>query len=93
MNLFRVNFTVEVDQVANALAIQTPVPVQLVCQQQQWQGYCETPYVLTQTFDRMDEALFACANEVAAEYQAIVNDRPVVAGRITLDDIPAGMFQ
>lgn len=89
---FRVNITVEVDQVGNALAIKTPVPIQLVYQGGQWRAQCETPPVATLMFDTMQEAIVAGAKEAAAELQAAVEDRPVVAGKITPDDIPKGMF-
>ncbi len=89
---FRVNLTIEVDQVANALAIQTPVPIQLVCDRNRWQAFCESPPVATEVFDSMEQAVIACSEQVAAEVQMAVEDRPVVLARITPDDIPAGMF-
>ena len=36
----RVNLTIEVEQVGNGLAIQTPVPIQLVHHAGQWQAQC-----------------------------------------------------
>ena len=35
---FRVNMTVEVDCLGNALAVQTPLPIQLVYQRGRWRG-------------------------------------------------------
>ena len=90
--MFRVNVTVEVDQVANALAIATPIPIQLVRGRKTWHGQCESPPVKTVDYQTFEEALMACAAEVAAEAQAAVIDRPVIAGRITPDDIPDGIF-
>lgn len=90
---FRVNMTIEVNQVGNGLAVQTPVPIQLMHQRGQWQGRCDTPPVETPMFKSMEEALVACAQQVADEMQAAVCERPVVAGRITPNDIPQSMFR
>lgn len=89
---FRVNLTIEVEQVANALAIQTPVPIQLVFDGRRWTALCESPPVRTDAFDTMEKAVVACSEQVAAEVQMAVDDRPVVLARITPDDIPRGMF-
>ncbi len=89
---FRVNTTVVVDQVGNALAIKTPVPIQLVYRSGQWKARCEAPPIATPSFDSMEQAIIAGASEVAAEIQAAVDDRPVIAGRITPANIPDGMF-
>jgi len=89
---FRVNMTVEVDQVANALAVKTPVPLQLVYQGGRWRTQCESPPVCTSVFDTMEEALVAGTKEVAAEVQGAVIDRPTIVGKITPNDIPANMF-
>jgi len=89
---FRVNFTIEVAQVGNGLAIQTPTPIQLVYQRGQWQGRCESPTVSTDMFDSMEEALIACADQAAAETQAAVIERPLLLGRITPQDVPKNMF-
>jgi len=85
---FRVNMTVEVDQVGNALAIKTPIPLQLVFQGGRWRAQCESPPVATEVFDTMEEAVIAGAKEATAEMQAAVEDQPVIAGRITPDDLP-----
>ncbi len=89
---FRVNITVEVDQVGNALAIKTPVPLQLVYAGGRWRAQCESPPVATLMFDTMQEALVAGAKEAADELQAAVRDRPAVAGRIAPRDVPSGRF-
>lgn len=83
----RVNMTIEVDQVGNALAIQTPVPIQLVRERGQWFAQCENPPVTTVVFDSMEEALVACGEQVAAELQGAVIERPFIAGRITPADV------
>jgi hypothetical protein len=85
---FRVNITIEVNQVGNGLAIHTPVPVQLVYERGQWRGECESPPVSTLVFDRMEEALVACGEQVAAEMQGAVMERPLILARITPDDVP-----
>ncbi len=90
---FRVNCTIEVDQVGNALAIQTPVAIQLVYQRGQWLGQCDNPQVSTLVFDSMDEALIACSEQVSAEMQGAVIERPFIAGRITPNDVPNHMFR
>jgi hypothetical protein len=90
---FRVNMTIEVDQVGNGLAIQTPIPVQLSCRRGQWRGQCETPLVSTDMYDGMEGALVACAEQVAAEVQGAVIERPLIIGRITPNDIPASIFR
>lgn len=84
---FRVNITIEVDQIANALAIQTPVPIQLDYCRGRWQGRCASVPVVTESFDAMEPALVACAQQVAAEVQMAVENRPVIAGRITPADV------
>ena len=89
---FRVNITVEVDQVGNALAIKTPVPIQLVYQAGQWKAQCKSPLVATLRFDTMEEAIVAGAKEAAAEIQAAVTDRPVIAGKITPENVPKEPF-
>jgi len=89
---FRVNITVEVDQVGNALAVKMPVPIQLVYQQGCWRAQCEKPPISTEMFDTMEEAVVAGAKEAANELQAAVDDRPVVAGKITPDQVPEGGF-
>ncbi len=92
MSEFRITFTVEVDQVGNGLAIRTPVVVQLIRQGRQWQAVCESLRFETEPFDAMEEALIAAGDQAAAEIQAAVNERPFIAGRITPDNIPVGIF-
>lgn len=90
---FRVNMTIEVDQVGNGLAIHTPIPIQLTYQRGQWQGRCESPPVSTLVCDSLSEALVACAEQVAAEVQMAVIERPMILGRITPEDIPSNVFR
>lgn len=89
---FRLNLTVEVDQVGNALSLQTPVPMQLHYRGGRWAAECDALPVATPMCDRMEEAIVSGARAVALELQALVNDRPVIAGRITPADVPAGCF-
>jgi hypothetical protein len=89
---FHVNLTVEVTQVGNALAIQTPVPIQLRYQAGRWGAECQAPPITTALFDRMEEAVVAGARAVGAELQMDVCERPVIAGRITPADVPRGRF-
>jgi hypothetical protein len=85
---FRMNTTIEVDQVANGLAVGTPIPIQLVYQGGEWRFQCADPPITTCRYGEMEEALVAGAKEVAAEVQAAVINRPVIAGRITPDSLP-----
>jgi hypothetical protein len=89
---FRVNVTIEVDAVANGLAIQTPVPIHIAHRKGKWYGQCESPFVETLSCRSLDEAIAETGKQVAHEIQASTIDRPVIAGRITPDMIPAGMF-
>lgn len=89
---FRLNMTVEVDQVGNGLAIQQPVPMQLHYRGGRWGAECDSPPLATPMYDRMDEALVAGARAVALELQGAVDHRPVTFGRITPEDVPAGWF-
>ncbi|UCD29695.1 MAG: hypothetical protein JSV03_04220 [Planctomycetota bacterium] len=85
---FRVNLTIELDQVANGLAVQTPVPIQLVCREDFWCARCENPSFETGWYDTFQEALTAGAEEVALEVHGISNDQPHIIGKITPDSVP-----
>jgi hypothetical protein len=89
---FRLNLTIDVDQTANALTIQTPVPLQLHYRGGRWTAEAQNPPVTTPLFDKMDEAIVAGARAATLELQSLVTDRPVVAGRITPADVPVGWF-
>ena len=89
---FAVNVVVSVDQVANALAIETPLLMQLAYEKGRWQARCESPSVATSDFGSMEEALIAGGEQAALEVQAAVIDRPRIIGKITPDSIPAEMF-
>jgi hypothetical protein len=89
---FRVNVTIEVDQVGNGLALQTPVPIQVEYDQHKWHARCAAPDVKMEPADSLEEAIIACGQQVAAEVQMAVIERPLIAGRITPDQIPADMF-
>jgi len=91
MAAVRVNITVEVEQKGNGLAIQTPVPIQLVRERNGWRAECESPPICTESFDTMEQAVVAGARQVSKELQAAVNERPVIAGKITPAEIH-GMF-
>ncbi len=89
---FRVNLTVEVDQVGNALCIRTPVPLQLLHRQGRWQVEGEMFGFEELEFDSFEEALVAGARQAGNELQASVIERPVIAGRIGPEVIPPGRF-
>jgi len=85
--------TVEVEQVANALAVRTPVPVTLIYKAEQWHARCDNPPVETPSYDTMEQALIAVAQQITAEVQAAVIDQPFIIGKITPDQVPLEMFQ
>ena len=89
---FRIQYTIEVDQRANALAIATPIPIQLCYDRGKWVGQCENPPVITAPARTMQDALTDCAKQVTQQVQSSVIDRPVVAARITPDGV-LSMFQ
>lgn len=89
---FRVNLTVEVDQVGNALCIRTPVPLQLLHRKGRWLVEGDLLGFEELEFETFEEALVAGARQVGNELQASVIERPVIAGRIGPDVLPAGRF-
>ncbi len=89
---FRVNFTVEVEQKANALSIRQPVPVQLVYRRGQWYFECESPALEMPPSPTMEQSLVAGSKQLAVEVQAAAVERPFIVGKITPDRIPLGMF-
>lgn len=93
MQLTRVNITVEVDQVANGLAIRRPVALQIVQNNnKKWYAACEAPRFETAPCDAMESAIVAGARQAHAELQMAIDDRPVIAGRITPDEVPRCRF-
>jgi hypothetical protein len=80
---FSINVTIEVDQVGNGLAIQTPVAVQLVRERRRWRAECDTPPFRTPSFDTMEQAVIAAGEQAACEVQAAIVERPLIVGRIT----------
>ena len=88
---FRINLTVEVDQVGNGLAIQTPVPMQVAYEKRKWNARSIEPPVEVGPFGEMEEAVIAGANQVAAELQGAVMERPLIAGKITPESV-SSMF-
>jgi len=92
MAAVRANITVEVERKGNGLAIQTPVPIQLVRERSGWRAECESPPLCTERFETMEQAIVAGAKQVGNELQAAVNERPMIAGKITPADVPRGVF-
>jgi hypothetical protein len=89
----RVIVTVEVDQVANGLAIRKPVPLQVVRNRsRKWYAQCESPPFETAPCDAMEDAIVAGARQAHTELQIAIDERPVIIGRITPDDVPRGRF-
>jgi hypothetical protein len=64
---FRVQVTVEVDQVGNDMTTKTPVPLQVLYQAGQWCAQSDSPPISTVMYDTMQEAIVAGAKEAAAE--------------------------
>ncbi len=89
MAAFKINLTIEVEQVGNGLAMQTPVPMQLVYHQARWQAVCDSPAIMTPSVKNMEEAIIAGSREIAREMQAAVVERPLIAGRVTPADVEA----
>ena len=63
---FNVPITVEVDKVGDSLAAKTPVALTLVYYRGRWQARSESPLVLTELYETMEEALVAAAKELPA---------------------------
>jgi hypothetical protein len=87
MAAFKLNLTIEVEQVGNGLALQTPVPMQVVFQHSRWHAVCDSLGIMTAPAQRLEDAIMLGRQEIAREMQALVVERPVVAGRITPDDV------
>jgi len=88
----RVALKVEVDQKGNGLSIRKPVPLRVVYERDCWRAECDEPRLSTEPCESMERAVLAGARRVAQELQAAVVERPIVAGTITPDCIPEGMF-
>jgi hypothetical protein len=89
MATFKLNLTIEVEQVGNGLAMQTPVAMQVIHQQSRWQAVCDSPAIMSPSMKTLEEAIVAGSKEIAREMQAAVVERPLIAGRITASDIAA----
>ncbi|GMV97783.1 MAG: hypothetical protein HRF43_15805 [Phycisphaerae bacterium] len=89
---YDLQLTVEITQVANALAVRTPVPLSLHYRGGRWRAECDCPSISTPQYDRLEEAITAGARAVAAELQAGISERPIILGRITPADVPRGRF-
>ena len=87
MAAIRVQLTIEVERKGNALAIRTPVPVELVYENKRWHLECETPAVTTEECSTIEEAIIAGARQVGDELQAAVVERPVIVGKITPESV------
>ena len=81
----RINVIVEINRSANALAIQTPIPIQLIRRDGQWLAGCDNPAFETISYDTMEEALIAGGEQVAMEMQDTAVEKPHIIGRITPD--------
>ena len=85
---FRVNMTIEIDRVANNLALQTPVNLQLHYKNGQWQGQSENPPLKTLTYDTLEETLISAAKRATSLLQAESLDQPHIIGKITPSALP-----
>ena len=82
---FRVNMTIEIERVGNALAIQTPVNLQLLYTNGDWYALCENPSFKTLPYDTMEEALIAAGKRITAPPPAESVEQPHIIGKITPD--------
>ncbi|HOW71398.1 MAG TPA: hypothetical protein PKY77_12415 [Phycisphaerae bacterium] len=64
---FRINLPVEVNQVEDTIVVRKPVPLQLVYQSGRWRAQSETPPVLTDFVESMEEAIVAGVREALVE--------------------------
>jgi hypothetical protein len=92
MDEFKLNVTVEVDQVGNGLAIQTPVNLKIAFGTGCWRASGESPAFETDARDSLDQAVIEGARQAKAELQAAVIERPRVIARITPEDVPAQLM-
>lgn len=67
---FRINLPVEVNQVEDTLVVRKPVPLQLVYQSGRWRAQAESPPVLTDFAESMEEAIVAGVKEALVELRA-----------------------
>ena len=88
MDEFKLNVTVEVDQVGNGLAIQTPVQLEIGFGTGRWRARAHSPAFETDEIETLDKAIVTGARQAKAELQAAVIERPRVLARIAPDDIP-----
>lgn len=88
MNEFKLNLTVEVDQVGNGRAIQTPVDLQICYNRGRWSAGADCPAFETDPVETLEKAIVTGARQAQAELQANVIDRPCVVARIRPEDVP-----
>jgi hypothetical protein len=84
--------TVEVHQRGNGLLVSRPLELRLLCDDGLWHAECDSPRVHTVVCDTMAEAVAQGTRQAEEALQAEVFDRPVIAGKITPDMVPPGMF-
>ena len=89
MDEFKLNVTVEVDQVGNGLAIQTPVQLEIGFGTGRWRARASTPAFETDAIESLDKAIVLGARQARTELQAAVIERPRVIARITPQDVPS----
>jgi len=87
-----VSVTVEVNQKGNGLLVGRSLELRLVREEGRWRAECDEPHVHTDACDTMDEAVRQATRQAERTLQSQVVDRPLVAGKITPDMIPPGMF-
>ena len=87
-----VSVTVEVNQKGNGLLFGRSIELRLVRDEGRWRAECDEPHVHTDACDTMAEAVGEGTRQAEQTLQSQVVDRPLVAGKITPDMIPPGMF-
>ncbi|MHC4442106.1 MAG: hypothetical protein ACYTF1_07750 [Planctomycetota bacterium] len=82
---FHLNMTIEIDRMANGLAVRTPVQLQLLHREGQWQALCENPPFNTLFYDTLEETLVTAAKRAAAPTKPESLEQPHIIGKITPD--------
>lgn len=79
----RISITVEVEQKGNGLLVQRPVSIQMVHEDDAWWAECKDPGFETGRHKQFDQALLEGARLAQQELQLQVEERPLIAARIT----------
>jgi hypothetical protein len=70
---FRFDLTVQVKHRDEDISVAEPVPVTVLYQSGRWRAQSQSPPVVTEYVDSMEEALVTAAKEIASEMHARVS--------------------